>query len=57
MTSNKVDSVPLTNDILCKAYDGAKTQQQGENHPQTLRSSSSEAPVGNLSDQGKKSRL
>ncbi|CAB4035187.1 Hypothetical predicted protein, partial [Paramuricea clavata] len=51
MISNEVDSVPLTNDILCKAYDGAKTQQQGEKHPQTLRSSSSEAPVGNLSDQ------
>ena len=50
-------SVPLTNDILCKAYDGAKTQQQGKNHPQKLKSSSSEGPVGNSSDQGKKSRL
>ena len=50
-------SVPLTNDISCKAYDGTKTQQQGKNHPQKLKSSSSETPVGNSSDQGKKSRL
>jgi hypothetical protein len=50
-------SVPLTNDISCKAYDATKTQQQGKNHPQKLKSSSSEGPVGNSSDQGKKSRL
>ena len=50
-------SVPLTSDILCKAYDGAKTQQQGKNRPQKLKSSSSEAPVGNSSDQGKKLRV
>jgi hypothetical protein len=29
-------SVPLTSDILCKAYDGAKTKQQDKNHPQKL---------------------
>jgi hypothetical protein len=51
-------SVPLTSDILCKAYDGAKTKQQDKNHPQKLKSLSSEAPlVGNSSDQGKKSRV
>ena len=41
--------VPLTNDILCKAYDGNRKD------PQKLRNSSSEAPVGNSSDQGKRS--
>jgi hypothetical protein len=50
-------NVSLTNDILCKAYDGAKTQQEGKNNPQKLKSSSSEGPVGNSSDQGKKSRV
>ena len=50
-------SVPLTNDISCKAHDGAKAQQQSKNHPQKLKSSSSEAPVGNSSDKGKKSWL
>ena len=50
-------NVSLTNDILCKAYDGAKTQQQGKNNTQKLKSSSSEGPVGNSSDQGKKSRV
>jgi hypothetical protein len=53
MTSNKQKNFPLTNDILCKAYDGAK----GKNHPQKLESLSFEAPVGNSSDQGKKSRV
>ena len=57
MLSGSTVSVPLTNDISCKAYDGTKTQQQGKNHPQKLKSSSSETPVGNSSDQGKKSRL
>ncbi|CAB4027508.1 Hypothetical predicted protein [Paramuricea clavata] len=37
-TFNKVDNVLLTNDILCEAYDGAKTQQQGKNDPQKLKS-------------------
>ncbi|CAB4028956.1 Hypothetical predicted protein [Paramuricea clavata] len=49
MLSGSPVSVPLTNDILCKAYDGAKTQQQGKSHPKKLKSSSSEAPVGNYS--------
>ncbi|CAB4010488.1 Hypothetical predicted protein, partial [Paramuricea clavata] len=44
-------SVPLTSDILCKAYDGAETKQQDKNHPQKLKSLSSEAPAGNSSDQ------
>ena len=57
LISGSADSVPLTSDILCKAYDGAKTQQEDKNHPQKLKSSSSEAPVGNSSDQGKKSRV
>ena len=57
MLSGSLDNVSLTNDISCKAYDGTKTQQEGKNHPQKLKSSSSEGPVGNSSDQGKKSRL
>ncbi|CAB4023523.1 Hypothetical predicted protein [Paramuricea clavata] len=56
-TSNKQTSmvfgspvnIPLTNDISCKAYDGAKTQQQHKNNPEKLKSSSSEPPVGNSS--------
>ena len=52
--SGRSVSVPLTSDILCKAYDGAKTQ--GKNRPQKHKSLSSEAPVGNSSDQGKKLR-
>jgi hypothetical protein len=55
MLSGSLDNVSLTNDISCKAYDGAKTQQ-GKNNPQKLKSSSSEAPVGNSSDQGKKQK-
>ncbi|CAB4032867.1 Hypothetical predicted protein, partial [Paramuricea clavata] len=51
MLSGSSVNVPLTNDISCKAYDGAKTQQQGKNNPQKLKSSSSETPVGNSSDQ------
>ncbi|CAB4028242.1 Hypothetical predicted protein, partial [Paramuricea clavata] len=49
MTSDKVDNVLLTNDILCEAYDGAKTQQQVKNDPQRLKS--------DQRDQGKKSRV
>ncbi|CAB4027225.1 Hypothetical predicted protein [Paramuricea clavata] len=50
MLFSNLNNVPLTNDISCKAYDGAKTQQ-GKNNHQKLKSSSSEAPVGNSSDQ------
>ncbi|CAB4018513.1 Hypothetical predicted protein, partial [Paramuricea clavata] len=56
MLSGSSVGVPLTNDILCKAYDGAKTQQQGKSHPQKLKSSSSEAPVGNSIDQDASNR-
>ena len=57
MLSGRFVNETLTNDISCKAYDGAKTQQQGKNNTQKLKSSSSEGPVGNSSDQGKKSRV
>ncbi|CAB3997878.1 Hypothetical predicted protein, partial [Paramuricea clavata] len=51
MLSGSSKNVLLTNDISCKSYDGAKTQQQGQNHPQKLKRSSSEPPVGNSCDQ------
>ena len=47
--NSKVNKVLLTNDILCQAYDGAKTQQEGKNDPQKLKS--------DQRDQGKKSRV
>ena len=57
VNTNREIIVSLTNDILCKAYDGRNATQQCSKAGNRSPASSEDPAVGNSLDQGKKSRV